>query len=92
LDQEEKLKLYARLAALEYMLAEAFRMIYALLGTPEEQIEASHEELRQVLKTMPVRSDDPAMNDLIAAELEEAHIKLLQKIADAVRDRKNANS
>jgi hypothetical protein len=40
----------ARLVALEYMLAEAFRMIYSLLGASEEQIEASHEELRQYLR------------------------------------------
>jgi hypothetical protein len=92
LDQEEKIKLYVRLAALEYMLAEAFRMIYGLLGASEGQIEASHEELRQVLKIVPVPSGDPAMNDLIAAELEEAHVMLLQMIADAARDRRNAKS
>jgi hypothetical protein len=39
-----------------------------------------------------VPSGDPAMNDLIAAELEEAHVKLLQMIADAARDRRNAKS
>jgi hypothetical protein len=48
------------LLALEYLLAEAFRMIYGILGVSAEQIEASHEELRKLLQTVPVPSDDPA--------------------------------
>ena len=61
-------------------------MIYGVLGVSEERIEASHEELRRYLRTMPTPSDDPAMSDLVAAELEEAHTALLQKIEDAVKD------
>lgn len=89
---QEKLKLYARVAALEYMLAEAFKTIYRILGVSVEQIEASHEELRQFLRTAPVPSNDPALNDLIAAELEEAHTKLLRMIADAAKDQRNAKA
>ena len=65
-------------------------MIYGLLGVSVEQIEALHEELRKFLETAPVPADDPALNDLIAAELEEAHTRMLQMIADAVKDRRNA--
>lgn len=84
---QEQIKLGARLAAIEYMLADA--KIYGILGVSEEQVEASHEELRQFLRIAPVPSNDPALNDLIAAELEEAHTRLLRMIADALKGRRN---
>ena len=48
------------------------KLIYAAVGASEEQIEASHKELRQYLRAMSVPSDHPAVGDMIAAELEEA--------------------
>ena len=39
----EAIKLEARLAAIEYFTAEAFRLIYAIIGTSPEKIEAVHE-------------------------------------------------
>jgi hypothetical protein len=90
MNEEERLKLYARLAAIEYMLAEAFRMIYGILGVSEKPIEETHEELRRHLQTMKIPTDDPDIAALVAGELEEAHTKLLTMIANAVRDRKNA--
>jgi len=84
----EAIKLHAKIAALEYFTAEAFRMIYGIVGVSIEQIEASHEKLREYLRTMEVPGDDPAISDMVAAELEESHIALLQKILNAVKERR----
>jgi hypothetical protein len=81
------IKLHARILAIEYFLAEAFRMIYGLARFSQEEIDASHRELRDVLRTLRVPSDDPAISDLIAAELEEAHTRLLGMIRVPGEDR-----
>jgi hypothetical protein len=81
------IKLHARMLAIEYFLAEAFRMIYGLARFSQEEIDASHRELRDVLRTLRVPSDDPAISDLIAAELEEAHTRLLGMIRVPGEDR-----
>jgi hypothetical protein len=86
---EERFKLYARLAAIEYMLAEVFRMIYGILGASEEQIEEAHEKFRRQLQTMRISTDDAAIAGLVAGELEEAHTKF-DDDCNAARDRKNA--
>jgi hypothetical protein len=71
--------LEARLAAIEYVIANAFKMIYRIIGVSDEQIERSHEEFRQYLKTMTIPVDDPAIADLVASEMEQAHTRLLTK-------------
>jgi hypothetical protein len=81
------IKVHARILAIEYFLAEAFRMIYGLAGFSQEEIDASHRELREVLRTLKVPFDDPAISDLIAPELEEAHTRLVGMIRVAGEDR-----
>ena len=81
------IKLHARILAMEYFLAEAFRMIYGLARFSQEEIDASHRELREVLRTLKVPSDDPGISDLVAAELEEAHTRLLGMVRVAGEDR-----
>ena len=49
---QSAIKIEARLFAIEYFLAEAFRMIYGVLGVSVDQVEASHERLRQHLQTL----------------------------------------
>ena len=78
---EQQLKLSARLAAIEYMIGHLFRMQYQQIGATREQIERAHNELRQHLQTMPMPSDDPAINDLVAAEMQDAFEALLARIA-----------
>jgi hypothetical protein len=39
------IKLHARILAIDYFLAEAFRMIFALARFSQEEIDASHREL-----------------------------------------------
>ncbi len=77
------IKLETRLLAIEYFIAEAFKMIYMLSGASQKVIEQSHERFRERLRTMRIPTDDPAIADLAAGELEEACIKLLKKIQNA---------
>ncbi len=79
-------KLEARLLAIEYFIAEAFKMIYMLAGASQKEIEKSHERFRERLRTMRISADDPAIADLTAAELEGACIGLLTKIQGAGKD------
>jgi hypothetical protein len=79
------IQLEARLAAMEYFIAEAFKLIYRLARASPDAIEAAHEELRQYLRTMDMPPSDPAISDLVASELEEAHTRLLTMIADAAK-------
>jgi hypothetical protein len=79
-------KLEARLLAIEYFIAEAFKMIYMLAGASQNEIEKSHKRFREHLRTLRIPADDPAIADLTAAELEGACIGLLTKIQDAGKD------
>ena len=84
---EQTLKLYARVFALEYFIAQAFKLIYALGRFSKEDIEKMHQELRDFLPTVRAPTDDPAISDLVSGELEEAHTRILTMIEDAVSDR-----
>jgi len=70
-----------------YFTAEAFRMIYDVLGVSLEQIEASHQRLKEYLRTMDIPGVDPAISDMATAELEEAYTRLLRTIVAAVKIR-----
>ena len=87
---QEAAKLAARLGAIEYFVAEAFRLIYVLTGLPQDKIDRSHEHFRQYLQTMQVPSDDPAISDLAAAELQESHERLLDMIVHAVKGQRRS--
>jgi hypothetical protein len=81
----EKIRLEARLSAIEYMIGQLFRMIYVSIGATPEMIEASHKQFRDYLQTMPMPTDDPAISDLAAAEIQEAHERLLEIIETAAK-------
>jgi hypothetical protein len=83
----DNVKLHARISALEYFTAEAFRMIYEMLGVSLEQIEASHQRLKEHLRTMKIPGADPAISDMAASEIEEAHTRLLGMIMLAAKQR-----
>jgi hypothetical protein len=82
---ENAIKLEARLGAIEYMIGQLFKMVYGLAAATPELIEKSHGKLREHLRTMPMPSTDPAIADLAAAEIQEAHERLLGIIEEAVR-------
>jgi hypothetical protein len=66
---------------LKYAIAHLYRANYRRIGATQEQIEASHDKLRKYLQTMKMPSDDPAINDLLAGEMQEAFDRLLTQIA-----------
>jgi hypothetical protein len=83
---EKAIKLEARLGAIEYMVGQLFRMFYLSVGATPEMVEKSHEKFREYLRTMPMPpGGDPAISDLAAAEIQEAHERLLGIIAEAAR-------
>jgi hypothetical protein len=85
---EKAIKLEVRLGAIEYMIGQLFRMIYLSVGATPKIIEQSHEVLREHLRTTPMPpTDDPAISDLVAAEIQEAHERLLGIIAEAAKGR-----
>ena len=82
---EKAIKLEARLGAIEYMIGELFKMVYLLGSVTPEMVVESHEKLREHLRTMPMPTTDPAVSDLAAAEIQEAHERLLKIIVGAMR-------
>jgi hypothetical protein len=80
-------KLAARLSAIEYMIADLFKKIYAMNGTPYKEVAKDHELLRKHLRKMSLPIPDPAMSDLTAGEMMDAFEKLLEKIEIAVQRR-----
>jgi hypothetical protein len=75
--EEATIRLHARILAIEYFLAEAFRMIYGLAQFSQEEIDASHRELREVLRTLKIPSwPAPGSEDTelgVLMELEVGH-------------------
>jgi hypothetical protein len=82
---EKAIKLEARLGAIEYMIGELFKMVYRLGGATPAMVVESHEKFREYLRTMPMPTTDPALSDLVAAEIQEAHERLLKIIVEAMR-------
>lgn len=77
-------KLEARLGAIEYMIAELFKKVYAASGTPLKNVRKDHEVLRKYLRKMSLPIDDPALSDLTAGEMMDAFENLMEKIEIAV--------
>lgn len=88
---EQVLKLEARLAAIEYLLAHVVSHQYRTDGATPEMIEQGHKRLRGFARewTFPELSD-PAFSDLLASEIEAALDKLLGKV-EGVAQQKNKN-
>ena len=80
-------KLAARLSAIEYMIADLFKKIYAMNGTSYKEVAKDHELLRKHLRKISLPIPDPAMSDLTAGEMMHAFEKLMEKIEIAVRRR-----
>jgi hypothetical protein len=69
---EAKLKLEARLTAIEYLLSDLFVKWYAINGATNARIAEARADTANHLKTQTFPGVDPAMSDLFAAEFEEA--------------------
>jgi hypothetical protein len=74
---ERTLKLEARLYAIEYILSNAFAQIYRGFGVPPDAILKSHADCLQQLEKETFQTD-PAISDMLAAEIHDAVEQLLQ--------------
>ena len=79
----EKIRLEARLGAIENILAGLYHKFNLLTGVSKEQFAADCEKLRQTLQTFAIPGIDPAVSDLLVAEMQQAHEDVLKKIADS---------
>lgn len=86
---EPQVQLAARVVALEYMLGEAFGLIYTLTGTPLAVVRKRHADILAASQSMPVATSDPAVSDLLSAELQQAYTALLRMIEDCVQRRES---
>jgi hypothetical protein len=77
----EKIKVWAILAAYEILLVKLFGMVYTLTNFDHDEILKLHDAFR---KKMPewtlLKVDDPAVSDLMSAEVAEVVKEILEKI------------
>src|SRR5260370_18182418 len=79
----EQIRLEARLLAIENIVAGVIGAINRRDGISLEQFSAAAEEMHQELRQqLDIPSPDPAIPDVVAAEVEQAIAALLKKIAD----------
>jgi hypothetical protein len=77
---EEELKLQARLAAIEYMVANLYHLLHRLFGSTPEQIQSTHEQARETLRRATITGVDPAQADQFVAEVQAAVENILIQI------------
>jgi len=80
---EATIRLEARLGAIENVLAGLCAKVHLMMGRSAEDFARDAQALRQTLQRFAVPGVEPTLSDLVSAELEAAHTKLLQKIADS---------
>jgi hypothetical protein len=79
---EDELKNEARLMAMEYMIANMYVLIHRANRSTPQQIDASHQQARQMLGQLTIPGIDPAQSDLASAEIEAAVERLLGLIEE----------
>ena len=83
MNEEEALKLSARLSAIEYALCELFSVVYQNL--PAHMVHARHDHWVELAREQAVSGLDPVQSDLLAGELENALHDLSRLIESHVR-------
>ncbi len=78
---ENAIKLEARLTAIELLLVNAFQISYRLANASDQDVQASHDRILEILQTDSVTGLDPALSDLWSAELEVAVRRLLSLLS-----------
>ena len=86
---EEELKATIRLQAIEYMIANLYKVVYGVLGTPTETIAQLHAEARDRFRNTPLVGLTPVQSDLISAELDSAVGRLMAMIEEMMGMRRN---
>jgi hypothetical protein len=87
---EEELKLQARLAAIEYMVANLYHRWHRLLGSTPEQIRLTHEKAREMWSRQTIPDVDPAQADMMAGEVQAAVEDILTLIEQMAGMQKGA--
>ena len=80
----QMIKMEARLAAIEYTVAQAHALIQLQLKITPEQAEQAYETNRATLSTHSVAGQPPELSDHYAAELHDAVVRL-QRLTKAFR-------
>lgn len=81
----ETIKLGARLAAIEFTVAQAYALIQFQLKITPEQAEQAYETARATLSTHSLPGLPPELSDHYAAELHDAVVRL-QNLTKAFRE------
>ena len=79
---EKTFKLEFRLAAIEHMLANLYKMVYLMSGATPQMIAESLDKFQQSVTAEQIPGLDPVQSDLVSAELELAY----QHLLDAIRE------
>ncbi|NLR97188.1 hypothetical protein HGP17_10115 [Rhizobium sp. P38BS-XIX] len=82
---EPQLKLEARLAAIEYMVAHTLSRLYLMLGVTDEQLDEMEVVSRGTLSRMTLAGVEPVVGDMFAGELQD-NIERLTAITRDLRD------
>jgi hypothetical protein len=94
MDEEERLNLEARLAAIEYMLAHTLSRLYDLAGVTNESLDAFDEQAMAMMSKWTVPNDNPAMADHVVGTMQE-HILSIHKdtrhMFDQIQARKKSS-
>lgn len=86
---ETTIKLEARLAAIEHMIAHLSRAVTMLAGATPEMAAAARLRYVRSLETETFPELDPVESDLLAAEIRDAFDKLLQMMDEAEAARRD---
>lgn len=79
---EEKIKLYARITAIEYLVTQLLYMVASAKGDPVTEIKAYAARVKEELSESTATGFDPAMSDLLMQELSEAVDRLLASLIE----------
>lgn len=84
--KQKEIEIEARLVALEFLVAQLFRIHYEQLGLSNEQVAREHTRMRTFGHGITVEgTDDPAMADHMSAEIAE-HVQVVLKSVEELRE------
>jgi hypothetical protein len=79
---EQEMKLEARLLAIEYMLANAFRLMHRAFGSTPQMVYDAHKKAREMLAMQTIPGIDLAESDLWTAEIQHNVERLLLDVEE----------
>ncbi len=83
---ENLLRLYARLGALELLIRNLNTQRYVGQSDPLAAAEQAAREIEQLSRRIKVQGSEPVINDLLASEAEEFLVAMFREIVEIVRE------